>query len=274
MTLLPKYNRDNFLHGLYTISFGPKNVRDKAKEYISRLINIPVNLSFKTINNESILGTGNINIGGLFSGTLDDVPDGTTYKRVTQTEKNTWNLGKVGTKEVNEASIGNNKILVYNSISDKLEYQTNSSGFVAPPLHVVDCRLSVNQYPNVLEISGSIGSIEWNDTAFPYYIRPCPLLISNAVGMIHIFKFYMPYDYNAKIMFDVGLNSNLSVFKIYDGISEIGNTINCYNSMPSAALNQDTGVTQLFTKGLNQIQIITTLARGYLVIKRILLEKV
>lgn len=40
MTLLPKYNRDNFLHGLYTISFGPKNVRDKAKEYLSRLLDL------------------------------------------------------------------------------------------------------------------------------------------------------------------------------------------------------------------------------------------
>lgn len=29
--------------------------------------------------------------GSSFSGTLDDIPDGTTYKRVTQTEKNTWN---------------------------------------------------------------------------------------------------------------------------------------------------------------------------------------
>lgn len=29
--------------------------------------------------------------GSSFSGTLDDIPDGATYKRVTQTEKNTWN---------------------------------------------------------------------------------------------------------------------------------------------------------------------------------------
>lgn len=45
----------------------------------------------KTINNESIIGEGNITIGAEFSGSLDDIPDGTTYKRVTQTEKNTWN---------------------------------------------------------------------------------------------------------------------------------------------------------------------------------------
>ena len=28
--------------------------------------------------------------GGTFEGDLDDIADGTTYKRVTQTEKNTW----------------------------------------------------------------------------------------------------------------------------------------------------------------------------------------
>ncbi|HPP10261.1 MAG TPA: hypothetical protein PLK41_04650, partial [Defluviitoga tunisiensis] len=36
--------------------------------------------------------------------------------------------GKVGTKEVDETDIGNDKILVYNTTTDKLEYQTKPSG--------------------------------------------------------------------------------------------------------------------------------------------------
>ena len=45
----------------------------------------------KTINNQSIKGSGNITVGGgSFEGTLDDVPNGTTYKRTTEAEKNSY----------------------------------------------------------------------------------------------------------------------------------------------------------------------------------------
>jgi hypothetical protein len=45
----------------------------------------------KTVNSQSLLGSGNITVGGgTFEGTLDDVPDGTTYKRTTLTEKNSY----------------------------------------------------------------------------------------------------------------------------------------------------------------------------------------
>ncbi len=40
------------------------------------------------------------------------------------------NKGLVGTKEVDETNIGNNKTLVYNSTSQKLEYITNNGGLV------------------------------------------------------------------------------------------------------------------------------------------------
>ncbi len=45
--------------------------------------------NIKTINSQSILGSGNLEVGGgSFSGTLDDITEGTTNKHFTVTEKN------------------------------------------------------------------------------------------------------------------------------------------------------------------------------------------
>lgn len=46
---------------------------------------------FRTVGGQSIIGEGDIPTGGSFEGTLDDIPDGVTYQKVTSTEKTTWN---------------------------------------------------------------------------------------------------------------------------------------------------------------------------------------
>jgi len=93
--------------------------------------------NIKTINNQSLLGSGDISVGGgTFSGTLDDVPDGTTYKRVTQTEKNTWNSKADGTHThaisdvTNLQTTLNNKADSVHShiISDVINLQTTLDG--------------------------------------------------------------------------------------------------------------------------------------------------
>jgi hypothetical protein len=50
-----------------------------------------ITTTLKTINNTSVFGEGNITAGGGgFSGTLDDITDGATYKKVSQTEKSNF----------------------------------------------------------------------------------------------------------------------------------------------------------------------------------------
>ncbi|MDQ5987386.1 MAG: hypothetical protein CSYNP_03126 [Syntrophus sp. SKADARSKE-3] len=60
---------------------------------------------------------------------LDDIPDGNTNKLITSAEKAKIHDPKVlGTKEIDESAIGNNKLIKYNSATDKLEFVDPGSG--------------------------------------------------------------------------------------------------------------------------------------------------
>jgi hypothetical protein len=60
-----------------------------VRQYIQDKLSSGVNI--KTINGSTILGSGNLVVGGSFSGTMDDIANGTTYVK---TENNFTDLDK------------------------------------------------------------------------------------------------------------------------------------------------------------------------------------